>query len=139
MAKGDVTTIGAILFKFSVLVITLLLGFQLISDQLPFPYDIMTLFSWEQVAFLFVTVFVALLAFIEGLQLQRRSGGFNFGTLVLYIVAIVGAYFSVLIIVFNYNFDDSTMNTYLGYYLLVGVVLILINSKEQLSKLRKGV
>jgi len=132
--SGNIPLLSAILFKMGLLILSLLLGLQLISDQLPFDYDIMTFFSFEQFIFLFAVLIVTLLAFLEGFTLQKRDE-FNFGVLVLYIVSAIGVYFVVLIVVFNYNFNDSIMNTYLGYYLLVGVVLILVNARRNFGEL----
>ncbi len=134
MAKGDLVTLGGILFKISLLILALLLALQLLSDQLPFSYDIMSLFSFEQFIFLFSTITIALLAFIEGFTLMKRDS-LNFGVIVLYIVSAVGAYFVVLIVIFDYSFNDSTMNTYLGYYLLVGVLIILVNARVEFKTL----
>ena len=130
MAKGEIVTLGGILFKISLLILALLLALQLLSDQLPFPYDIMSLFSFEQFVFLFSTVTISLLALVEGYTLMKRDS-VNFGVIVLYIVSAIGAYFIVLIVAFNYNFNDSTTNTYLGYYLLVGVLIILVNARTE--------
>jgi len=134
MAKGDIVTLGGILFKISLLILALLLALQLLSDQLPFSYDIMSLFSFEQFIFLFSTITISLLAFIEGFTLMKRDS-LNFGVIVLYIVSAVGAYFIVLIVAFDYSFNDSTMNTYLGYYLLVGVLIILVNARVEFKTL----
>ncbi len=134
MAKGDIVTLGGILFKISLLILALLLALQLLSDQLPFSYDIMTLFSFEQFIFLFSTITISLLAFIEGFTLMKRDS-LNFGVVVLYIVSAIGAYFVVLIAIFDYSFNDSTMNTYLGYYLLVGVLIILVNARVEFKTL----
>ena len=130
MAKGELVTLGGILFKISLLILALLLALQLLSDQLPFPYDIMSLFSFEQFVFLFSTITISLLALVEGYALMKRDS-VNFGVIVLYIVSAIGAYFIVLIVAFNYNFNDSTTNTYLGYYLLVGVLIILVNARTE--------
>lgn len=130
MAKGEIVTLGGILFKISLLILALLLALQLLSDQLPFPYDIMSLFSFEQFVFLFSTITISLLALVEGYTLMKRDS-VNFGVIVLYIVSAIGAYFVVLIVVFNYTFNDSTTNAYLGYYLLVGVVIILVNARVE--------
>ncbi len=130
MAKGELVTLGGILFKISLLILALLLALQLLSDQLPFPYDIMSLFSFEQFVFLFSTVTISLLALVEGYTLMKRDS-VNFGVIVLYIVSAIGAYFVVLIVVFNYTFNDSTTNSYLGYYLLVGVLIILVNARVE--------
>ncbi len=130
MAKGDLVTLGGILFKISLLILALLLALQLLSDQLPFPYDIMSLFSFEQFVFLFSTVTISLLALVEGYTLMKKDS-VNFGVIILYIISAIGGYFVVLIVVFSYNFNDSGTNAYLGYYLLVGVAMILVNARVE--------
>jgi len=130
MAKGELVTLGGILFKISLLILALLLALQLLSDQLPFPYDIMSLFSFEQFVFLFSTVTISLLALVEGYTLMKKDS-LNFGVVILYIISAIGGYFVVLIVVFSYNFNDSTTNAYLGYYLLVGVLMILVNARVE--------
>ena len=130
MAKGEIVTLGGILFKISLLILALLLALQLLSDQLPFPYDIMSLFSFEQFVFLFSTVTISLLALVEGYTLMKKDS-VNFGVIILYIISAIGGYFVVLIVVFSYNFNDSGTNAYLGYYLLVGVAMILVNARVE--------
>lgn len=133
VSSGDITFFSAVLFKISLLILALVLGLQLIRSSLPFPYDIQALFSFEQFIFIFAVLIVTILSFIEGLTLQKRDS-LNFGVVVLYIISAIGTYFSVIIFL-GYNFDNSTTNTYIGYYLLVGVLLILVNAREQLGKL----
>lgn len=141
MAKvdaGDVRFFSIVLFKVASLLLALLLGLQLVRTQLPFSYDITSLLSLEQFLFVFVILVVTVLAFIEGRTLQAREGGgriggLSFGVVILYIVGIIGAYFSAIIF-FGYNFNDSTTNLYIGYYLLVGTFMIFINAREQIFK-----
>jgi len=138
MVTGSgVKTFSILLFKFSSLILAVLLALQLIKEQLPFPYDITRLLSFEQFVFVYAIIVITLLAFVEGRTLQRRVS-FNFGVLVLYIIAIIGVYFIALVFGFGYDFDNSTTNSYIGYFLLVGVVMIVINAREELIDLRKS-
>lgn len=138
---GDVRFYSVVLFKIASLFLALLLGLQLIKDQLPFPYDITAVLTLEQFLFIFAILIVTVLAFIEGRTLQAREGkgisgklgGLTFGVVILYIVAGFGVYFTYLIFT-GYNFDNSTTNAYIGYFLLVGVFMIFINAREQIFK-----
>lgn len=133
--QDDIRFYSIVLFKISTLLLALLLGLQLIRSQLPFPFDINTLFTFEQFVFVFVTLVVTILAFLEGRTLQsaQKGGvkGLTFPVIILYIVGAIGTYFSVIIFL-GYNFDNSTTNIYLGYYLLVGTFMIFINAREQI-------
>ncbi len=132
----DVKTASVMLFKFSSLILALVLGMQLIRSQLPFPFDITAVFTFEQFVFVYSLATITILAFVEGRTLQKRDS-FNFGVLVLYIISAIGAYFLVQIFVFGYAFNDSTINIYMGYYLLVGVIMIVVNARDELLSLRK--
>lgn len=135
VSSGDTGFFSIVLAKISLLILSLVLALQLIRSSLPFPYDIQALFSFEQFVFVFAVLIVTILAFVEGITLQKKVS-FGFGVLVLYIVSAIGAYFTVIIF-FGYEFNNSTTNMYIGYYLLVGVLLILINAREQFSQLIK--
>jgi len=87
VSSGDVGFFTAILFKIGLLIFSLLLGLQLISSMLPFPFDIMTLFSFEQFVFVFAVLIVTLLAFIEGFTLMKREKGFTFAVFIMYIIS----------------------------------------------------
>jgi cation transport ATPase len=136
VTSGDIGFYSAVLFKMSLLILAVLLGLQLIHDQLPFKYDIMYLFSWEQFVFAFAVLIITILSFIEGFTLQKRDG-FNFGVLVEYIIASIGAFFVIQIFVFRYDFDSSSINMWMGYFLLVGALMILVNAREQFGQLIK--
>lgn len=134
---GDIRFFSVVLFKISSLILALLLGLQLIRTQLPFPYNITELLSFEQFVFVYAVLIVTVLAFLEGRTLQAREGkgvaGFSFSVIILYIISVIGAYF-VTTIFLGYNFDNSTTNIYIGYYLLVGVIMIFINAREHIFK-----
>lgn len=133
VSSGDTGFFSIVLFKISALIFALVLGLQLIRATLPFPYDIQALFSFEQFVFIFAVLIITILSFVEGLTTQKRDS-FNFGVLVLYIITAIGAYFTTIIF-FGYNFDSSTTNLYIGYYLLVGVIVILVNARVEFAQL----
>lgn len=118
------------LFKIASLILALLLGLQLIRSSLPFPYDINSLFSAEQILFLYVTLIVTLLALIEGLTLRKRAPESAVPVILLLAVFVIGLYFVVQIVFFDYNFDNSDINAWLGYYLLFGTFLIFVNARQ---------
>src|SRR3990172_9669442 len=109
VTSGDISFYSAVLFKMALLILSLLLGLQLIRDQLPFQYDIMSLFSWEQFVFAFAVLIITVLSFVEGRTLQIRDG-LNFGVVVEYIIAVLGTFFAVQIFIFDYDFDNSNIN-----------------------------
>jgi len=117
-------------FKIGSLLLALLLGLQLIRTSLPFDYDINRIFTTEQFLFLYVTLIVTFLALVEGVTLRRRDKEATFPFVLLILIFVVGLYFVSLIAFFDYNFDNSTTNTYLGYYLLFGAFLIFINARQ---------
>lgn len=134
---GDVRFFSIVLFKLASLILALLLGLQLIRSQLPFDYDLTRVLSFEQFVFVFAIIVVTGLAVIEGRTLQVREGkgvaGLTFAVVILYIVAVIGAYFSAIIFL-GYSFNDSQTNLFIGYYLLIGTFMIFINAREQIFK-----
>ena len=118
------------LFKIGSLILALLLGLQLIRSSLPFAYDINALFSAEQILFLYVTLIVTLLALIEGITLRKRDKQSTVPVVLLISIFLIGMYFVVQIVLFDYNFNNSEINAWLGYYLLFGTFLIFINARQ---------
>ncbi len=118
------------LFKIASLILALLLGLQLIRSSLPFAYDINALFSAEQILFLYVTLIVTLLALIEGVTLRQRDKQSTIPVALLILIFLIGMYFVVQIVLFDYNFDNSDINAWLGYYLLFGTFIIFINARH---------
>ena len=118
------------LFKIGSLILAILLGLQLIRAQLPFAYNINSLFTSEQVLFLYVTLIVTFLALIEAITLRRRDPQGIVPFLLLFAVFLIGMYFVTLIVIFDYMFNNSETNAFLGYYLLFGAFLIFINARQ---------
>ncbi len=118
------------LFKIGSLILALLLGLQLIRSSLPFAYDINSLFSAEQILFLYVTLIVTLLALIEGITLRKRDKESTIPVILLILIFLIGMYFVVQIVFFDYDFDNSEINAWLGYYLLFGTFMIFINARQ---------
>ncbi len=118
------------LFKIGSLILAILLGLQLIRAQLPFAYNINSIFTSEQVLFLYVTLIVTFLALIEAITLRRRDPQGIVPFLLLFAVFLIGMYFVTLIVIFDYMFNNSETNAFLGYYLLFGAFLIFINARQ---------
>jgi len=118
------------LFKIASLILALLLGLQLIRSSLPFAYDINALFTAEQILFLYVTLIVTFLALIEGVTLRKRDKQSTVPVVLLIIVFLIGMYFVVQIVLFDYNFNNSEINAWLGWYLLFGTFLIFVNARQ---------
>jgi len=117
-------------FKIGSLILALLLGLQLIRSQLPFAYNINNIFTSEQILFLYVTLIVTFLALVEAVTLRRRSPESIVPYLLLFAVFVIGMYFVVQIVFFDYMFDNSEINAWLGYYLLFGTFLIFVNARQ---------
>jgi uncharacterized membrane protein len=130
MVESPVKFYSIALFKIASLILALLLGLQLIRSSLPFAYDINSLFTAEQILFLYVTLIVTLLALIEGLSLRKRAPESAVPVILLIAVFVIGMYFVVQIVFFDYNFDNSDINAWLGYYLLFGTFLIFVNARQ---------
>jgi len=91
---------------------------------------LMHFFSAEQILFLYVTLIVTLLALIEGLTLRQRDKESIIPVVLLLLIFLIGMYFVVQIVFFDYNFDNSDINAWLGYYLLFGTFIIFINARQ---------
>ena len=122
------------LFKFSSLILALLLGLQLAGHSFGVNVDLEVFYSFKQILFIYVTLIVTLLAFVEGRTLQLRDKEALLPVIILYIVAGIGAYFSGLIIFGKYDFASGGTNTWFGWYILFGVFMILINARDVLFK-----
>jgi len=130
MATTALTFWSITLFKIGSLLLALILGLQLIRQQLPFDYDITRIFTFEQFVFIYVTLIVTFLALVEGVTLYRRNKESVVGAVILIIVFFIGLYFVGLIVLFDFSFNDSQTNAFLGYYLLFGTFLIFINARQ---------
>lgn len=136
---GDVQFFSVVLFKIGSLILAVLLGLQLTATTLNIPFDINSILTAEQFLFVYAVLIVTLLSFIEGRTLQVRDKEAFVPAIMLYIVTAIGIYFTYFIFLGGnnftaYNFDNSTMNAYIGYYLLFGGFLIFINGRKQIFK-----
>ena len=123
-----------LLFKVGSLILALLLGLQLAGHSFGVNVDLEIYYSWKQILFIYVTLIVTLLAFVEGRTLQIRDKEALLPVIILYIVSAIGAYFSGLIILGKYDFSSGGTNTYFGWYILFGVFMIFINARDVLFK-----
>jgi len=77
-----------------------------------------------------VTLIVTFLALIEGVTLRKRDKQSTVPVVLLIIIFLIGMYFVVQIVLFDYNFNNSEINAWLGWYLLFGTFLIFINARQ---------
>lgn len=72
----------------------------------------------------------------EAKSIQKTEGGgiagATFAFWISTIIAIGGYVLASYILLFNYMFDNSVINTWISVYLFLGVILIFINSREQI-------
>ena len=140
MAKGRVSAGSGILefwsvllFKVAPLVAGLILALQ-ISDIIPF--DLTQVITIEGFFYVYIVLIIAILSTLEARSIQRTEGGgiagATFAFWVSMIIAIGGYVLASYILLFNYMFNDSVINTWISVYLFLGVILIFINSREQI-------
>ncbi len=124
---------SVLLFKVSPLIAGIILGLQ-ITDFVPF--DLTQVISIEGFFFVYIITIVAILSTLEARSIQKTEGGgisgATFAFWVSMIIAFAGYSFAIFIFLFNYQFDNSTLNQWIGLYLFLGAVLIFINSREQI-------
>ena len=141
--------LSVLLFKVAILIFGLVLGLQLLSDSDILPFDITDLWSFQQWSFIWILLVVTILAFIEARTFQTRAGGglegFTIGVVISYAIAFVGLGLTLFVIYAEeplafppqgYEFNNSEINQLIGWYLLVGTLLIFINARNQIFKAR---
>jgi len=141
--------LSVLLFKVAVLIFGLVLGLQLLGTSGVLPFDITEIWSFQQWSFIWILLFVTILAFIEGRTMQFRAGqgvqGFTIGVAISYAIAFVGLGLTLFVIFAEdplafppegYEFNDSEVNQLIGWFLLVGTLLIFINARNQILKAR---
>lgn len=155
MATIQTEGLSVLLFKSATLILGILLGLQLLGTVGRVPFDITEVFTFEQFLFIYILSIVVLLAFIEARTQQNKAGGglegFTIGVAVAYSIAIIGLGLTLFVIFaegteFNsqlgvhlpngYDFDNSEINELIGWYLLVGALVIFINARNQIFKAR---
>lgn len=126
-----------LVFKVSPLIMTILLAVQLnpeIAVQIPI--------SYTNQLFVFFTSLITALAFIEAhayhVENRGRRGkwysasGFTFAVVVSLLVGIGGLVIVGYMILYDYEYNDSIINTYISYYLMIGALMIFILSREDI-------
>lgn len=141
--------LSVLLFKVAILIFGLVLGLQLLGTSDVIPFDITEIWSFQQWSFIWILLVVTILAFIEGTTMQARAGGgvqgFTIGVAISFAIAFVGLGLTLFVIFAEdplafppegYEFNDSEVNQLIGWYLLVGTLLIFINARNQILKAR---
>ena len=98
--------------------------------------------SFENQLFVFFIAVITALAFIEagGLHKENRGSGggrfspsgFTFAVIVALVMAFIGLGLSVFVIITDYSYNDSEINTWISYYLATGALMIFILSREDI-------
>jgi len=141
--------LSVLLFKVAILIFGLVLGLQLLGTSDVIPFDITEIWSFQQWSFIWILLVVTILAFIEGTTMQARAGGgvqgFTIGVAISFAIAFVGLGLTLFVIFAEdplafppegYEFNNSEINQLIGWYLLVGTLLIFINARNQILKAR---
>ena len=147
MAVIAVENLSIVLFRVSALILALILGLQLLGETGVVPFDFTALYTLQQLTYVWIVLLVTILGFIEARTQQNKAGGglegFTIGVLISYLIAFVGLFLTVFIFIGGdiaslepYEFSSGTMNDLIGYYLLVGVLLIFINSRKSIFRIR---
>lgn len=124
---------SVLLFKISPLILGIILALQ-ITDFVPF--DLTQIITLQGFIYLYIILIVAVLSTIEARAIQKTEGGGISGATFSFWLAIIiagaGYVFSIFILLFNYQFNDTMLNQWIGLYLFLGAILIFINSREQI-------
>ncbi len=152
MAVRETTLLSTFLFRIAVLILAIVLALQLLGETGIIPFDFTDFYTLQQITYGWIILIVTLLALIEARTMQNRAGGgvegLTFGVILSYFIAIVGI--GLVIFVFTagtpldaltfppqgYEFTSGQVNQLIGYYLLVGALLFLINSRTSIASFR---
>lgn len=149
MAVIAVDALSVLLFKVGVLIFGVVLALQLLGETGTAPFDFTEFFTLQQVVYAWILLMVTILAIIEARTMQNKAGGglegFTIGVLISYAIAIVGIGLTIFVFfaedptVFppkGYEFSNGTINELIGWYLLVGALLVFINARKQIFRVR---
>lgn len=149
MAVIAVDALSVLLFKVGVLIFGLILAFQLLGETGTVPFDFTEVFTLQQVVYAWILLMVTILAIIEARTMQNKAGGglegFTIGVLISYAIAIVGIGLTIFVFFAEdptqfppkgYEFSNGTVNELIAYFLLVGALLVFINARKQIFRVR---
>ncbi len=146
---GTIQTEGLsiLLFRVAVLFFALTLGLQLLGETGTVPFDFTELYTLQQLTFVWIVLIVTILGFIEARTQQNKAGGglegLSIGVVISYGIALIGLGLTIFILIGGdlnrlqpYEFSSGAINDFIGYYLLVGVLLIFINGRKSIFRIR---
>ncbi len=152
MAVTETTNLSTFLFRIAVLILAVVLAFQLLGETGIIPFDFTDFYTLEQITYGWIIFVVTLLALIEARTMQNRAGGgvegLSFGVVLSYFIAVVGIGLTIFVFTAGgsvdqltfppqgYEFTSGQVNQLIGYYLLVGALLFLINSRSSIASFR---
>lgn len=150
MAVIAVDALSVLLFKVGVLIFGITLAFQLLGETGTIPFDFTDIFTLQQFVYGWILLLITILAFLEARTMQNKGGGgldgFSIGVLISYAIAIVGVGLTIFVFFAEdptsfppkgYEFSSGTVNELIGWYLLVGALLIFINARKQIFRVRR--
>lgn len=141
--------LSIVLFRVAVLILAIILAFQLLGETGIVPFDFTEIYTLQQITYGYILLVVTILAFIEARTMQNKAGGglegFTIGVLITYAIAIIGVGLTIFVFTAGnpftfppepYGFTSGQVNQLIGYYLLVGALLIFINARKSIFRIR---
>lgn len=149
MVVTAVDALSVLLFKVGVLIFGVILALQLLGETGSIPFDFTDFYTLQQVVYAWILLMVTILSIIEARTMQNKAGGglegFTIGVLISYAIAIVGVGLTIFVFFAGdptvippqgYEFSNGTVNELIGWYLLVGALLVFINARKQIFRVR---
>lgn len=134
---------GALHASALVLVIYAFLNSFIIGIQISPDFHLVTL-PWSYVT-QYTAITTGLLALLGFGQFAYYAAGesgigrYNLGSVVGLAMGVAGAILAVFVLLYNYQLDDPTFNKYLGGYLFLGSIVILIAYRELIVNFGKAI
>ncbi len=152
MAVTATDSLSVLLLRVAGIILGLVLALQLLGETGVVPFDFTELYTIQQIIYGYILLLITILAFIEARTMQNKLGGglegFSIGVFITYGIAFIGLGLTVFVFVggnasifpldtVGYAFDNGTINNLIGFYLLVGVLLLFINSRKSIFRVRR--
>lgn len=117
----------------ALIVLAFLLALQLLPNDLV-GFNIERLFSFEQFLFIYIIIGGVVVSGISTREMQKDAGGgiagFSIGVLIGYAIVFIGIGILAYIIGFDYEFNNSDINSFMSLYLFTVTILFFIESRE---------
>lgn len=150
MAVTATDSLSVLLLRVAGIILGLVLAFQLLGETGVLPFDFTDFYTLQQIIYGYILLLITILAFIEARTMQNKAGGglegFSIGVFITYGIAFIGLGLTIFVfagenpLVFppeGYQFTSGEINNIIGYYLLVGVLLLFINSRKSIFRVRR--